>query len=146
MKCMLFGHSDAPASLNKILQKTLIELIEQKNITSFYLGNQGNFDYLARQILKSLKTKYPHIEYFVVLAYLPKQKNEFIIEDFSDTIFPDGLEKVPPKYAISKRNKWMIDRADFAVCYVTHFGGNSVKIKDMCEKKNLPILNIADLI
>ena len=56
MNCVLFGHKDTPLSISEILKESLIELIEQKNITSFYLGNQGNFDYLARKILKSLKS------------------------------------------------------------------------------------------
>lgn len=36
---------------------------------------------------------------------------------FEDTMFPEGLELVHPRYAIERRNGWMLERSDYFVTY-----------------------------
>ena len=91
-------------------------------------------------ILKELKAKYPQIRYTVVLAYMP---DEHIKEAFGEnTLFPDGLENVPKKFAISKRNDWMIQQSGFAVCYVHKITGGAAKFRGRCIKKKLEVIDI----
>ncbi len=118
--CTFFGHRDTPQQVNPILRAVLTDLIENKNVNMFYVGNHGNFDYMVRSNLKSLKLDYPNMNYAVVLAYLPSPKNKLYYEDYSDTIYPDGLENAPMRYAVIKRNIWMIDKSDYVVTYITH--------------------------
>lgn len=127
------------------LRSTLIYLIKNKNVDLFYVGNQGNFDYMVKKNLKLLKTHYPYINYAVVLAYMPGKKLKTDYTDYSDTIFPSGLEKTPAKYAILKRNNWMINKSDFVITYVKYAIGGAVKFKKLAEKKGKIVLNIADL-
>ncbi|MBQ6708997.1 MAG: hypothetical protein IJM97_08630 [Clostridia bacterium] len=100
---------------------------------------------MVRNTLKSLKQKYENIDYSVVLAYLPYKKSEYTDEDFSDTIYPEGLEAVPPRFAISKRNKWMIDNSDYIVSYVKHHFGNSAQFEEYAEKKNKNVIKLYSL-
>ena len=38
-------------------------------------------------------------------------------------IYPE-LDNVPLRFAISKRNKWMVEQADIVIAYITHtYGG-----------------------
>lgn len=106
MTCTFFGHREIFTEIQPKLQSTLVYLIENKNVDTFYVGNNGKFDYMVIETLKSLKVNYPNIFYYVVLAYLPNKKNNLESDSFIDTIYPEGLEKVPRKYAISKRNEW----------------------------------------
>ena len=39
---------------------------------------------------------------------------------FEDTMFPEVLELVHPRYAIERRNGWMLERSDYFVTYVHH--------------------------
>ena len=71
----------------------------------FYVGHQGQFDAYVYSELKKLKQEYPQINYAVVLAYMPGKKTEY--DDYSDTMLPEGIESVHPRYAISWRNNWM---------------------------------------
>ena len=142
--CTFFGHKTTPQEIEPYLQATLFDLIKNKNVTSFYVGNHGNFDYLVRKNLKSLKLKYPQIEYAVVLAYMPSKKSERDFMDYSDTIYPCGLECTPPKYAIIKRNKWMLDKADYVITYVTTTNvGGAAQFKSLAEKKGKTVINLA---
>ena len=59
-----------------------------------------------------------------------------------DTLFPDGMESVPKKYAISKRNDWMIQHSDYAVCYVHKITGGAAKFREKAEKKGLRIIDV----
>ena len=140
--CTFFGHRDTPKKIEPILKSTLIDLIENKNLDLFYIGNQGNFDYMVRKILKELKSCYNHINYIVVLAYMPTQKNKINFEDNCETLFPFDLINIPPKFAISKRNEWMIDKSDYVVTYVKYSVGGAAFYKNLAEKKKKKVFNI----
>ena len=70
--CAFFGHRDCPETIKPKLRSTIIDLIENHNVDMFYVGNQGQFDAMVRSTLKKLKQEYPHIDYAVVLAYMPQ--------------------------------------------------------------------------
>lgn len=74
--CTFFGHRSAPKEIKPTLMSALIDLIENKNVLNFYVGNQGSFDQLVKQCLIELKEIYP-INYTIVLAYIPKNVTAF---------------------------------------------------------------------
>lgn len=142
MKVAFFGHRDTPSTIKFELINCIISLIENDSADSFYVGNQGAFDGMVRNVLYDLKLKYPHISINIVLAYLPKNKEEDYIED---SLYPEGLEKVPPKFAILKRNQIMLTYADCVVVYVKHPFGGAAKFKELAEKANKQVINLADI-
>lgn len=140
MVCTFFGHKDTPKEIEPTLRSTLIDLIENHDATEFYVGNNGNFDTMVRRQLEDLSNTY-HITYSVVLAYLPTKKSEY--DDFTDTIYPEGIETAPKRFAISYRNKWMIQQADFVVTYVTHGFGGAWQFKKMAEKQGKTVIELS---
>ncbi|MBQ7975906.1 MAG: hypothetical protein IJ300_09510 [Clostridia bacterium] len=139
MVCTFFGHKDTPKEIEPTLRSTLIDLIENKNVNVFYIGNNGNFDTMVRRHLEDLSHIYP-ITYSVVLAYLPTEKNKY--DNLINTIYPEGLEAVPKRFAISWRNKWMIQQANVVVTYVTHNFGGAARFKEMAERQEKTIINL----
>ena len=140
MVCTFFGHKDTPKEIEPILRSTLVDLIENKNVTVFYVGNNGNFDTMVRCQLEDLSQTYP-ITYSVVLAYLPTEKNKY--DNLAHTIYPEGLETVPKRFAISWRNKWMIQQSDIVVTYVTHNFGGAAQFKEMAEKQGKTVIELS---
>ena len=140
MVCTFFGHKDTPKEIEPTLRSTLIDLIENKNVTVFYVGNDGNFDTMVRHQLEDLSHIYP-INYSVVLAYLSTEKNKY--DDLSNTIYPEGLETVPKRFAISRRNKWMIQQSDVVVTYVAHSFGGAAYFKEIAEKQNKNVVEVS---
>ena len=59
-----------------------------------------------------------------------------------DTLYPEGLETVPKKFAINKRNEWMILNSDISICYVYKTTGGAAKFKGKAEKKGLRIISL----
>ena len=97
---------------------------------------------MVRKILRLIKKSYPQIDYSVVLAYMPREKKELDFYDYSDTIFPDGLENTPPRFAISRRNEWMIKNSDYVVTYVKYIVGGAAKFKSLAQSKGKTVLEI----
>ena len=135
-----FGHKDTPKEIEPTLRSTLIDLIENKKVNVFYVGNNGNFDTMVRRQLEDLSQTYP-ITYSVVLAYLPDEKNRY--DDMTGTLYPEGLETVPKRFAISWRNKWMLRQADTVITYVTHSFGGAAQFKVLAEKQGKNVINLS---
>ena len=141
--CTFFGHRDCPSSIKPKLREVLIDMIENQSVDMFYVGNKGAFDQLVRSILRELVQEYPQINYSVVLERLPGKQNEDYLEDFSDTTLPEGIEVVPPRFAIVWRNKWMLRQSDYVVTYVTHSWGGAAQFAEMAERQKKTIINLA---
>lgn len=141
--CTFFDHRDCPAAVKPKLRTVVAELIEQYGVERFYVGRQETFDAMARSVLRELAEEYPGISYAVVLERLPGPRDE-AVWDFSDTIFPEGLETVPPRFAISRRNEWMLRQADFVVTYITRPWGGAAQFADKARRQGKAVLNLAE--
>ncbi len=138
--CCFFGHRDSPDSVRVILERAVISLIENESVNNFYIGNQGHFDTMAISILKKLTIKYPEIRYSIVLAYMPNKGNGFT--DYSKTIYPEELEGVPLRFAIDRRNKWILDNSDYVIAYVNRPYGGAAKFYELAERRKKSVLNL----
>ena len=132
-----FGHRDTPKETEPALRLTLIDLIENKNATVFYVGNHGNFDAMVRHQLEDLSKTYP-IKYYIVLAYMPGKN----AESDEHSILPEGIETVPRRFAINYRNKWMLTKSDIVVTYVTRKFGGAWRFKEMAERLEMMIIKL----
>ncbi len=138
MRCAFFGHRDAPSDLRDKLRETVAKLIEEKDVTKFYMGNNGSFDRMALSVLKELREMYPQINYYVVYAYLPQKDGE----DYEHTIYPEGIETVPKRFAIDYQNRWIVGQADVVIAYVRRSFGGAAKFVDMAERQGREVINL----
>ena len=141
MTVTFFGHKDTPKNIEPTLRTTLVDLIENQGASVFYVGNNGNFDTMVRRQLENLSQTYP-ITYNIVLAYIPTKKSEY--DSFTNTLLPEGIETVPKRFAISYRNKWMIEQADVVVTYVTHSFGGAAQFKAMAERQGKTVIELSE--
>jgi len=119
-------------------------LIINYNVDMFYVGNQGAFDYKVKHIIYDLIKEFPNIDYLIVLAYIPIKRIENLAIGEFNTILPEGIENVPPRFAISWRNKWMLKQSDYVVTYITHSFGGAAFFAEMAKKQKKNIINIAE--
>ena len=141
--CTFFGHRECPDSIQADLKTLLIHLIEEQHVELFYVGHQGAFDRIVRNTLHKLTSHYPHIRYYVVLAYMPTFPNEYDDIDYALTLLPDGIETVSKRFAISWRNKWILQQADYVVTYVTHSWGGAAKFAEMAIRQKKLVINLS---
>lgn len=140
--CCFFGHKDAPSSIYPKLEEVVEKLITENKVSSFLVGNQGHFDGMVLEVLRKAKNKHPHINYNVVLAYMPGEKEEWNPYNYGETMLPEGIEGIHPKYAISWRNKWMVNESDIVVAYITHSWGGAAKYVEMATKRGKNVINL----
>ena len=140
--CTFFGHRDCPSSIKPKLREVLIDLIENHTVDMFYVGQQGAFDSMVRSVMKELVSLYPHINYAVVLEHMPPKRDEFDTRDYSDTMLPEGIETVHPRYAIEWRDRWMLQRADFVVTCITHPWGGAAKFAEKAKREGKTVINL----
>lgn len=132
MNVTFCGHSKLyqTENISKWLDIILPALIEG-GATTFYLGGYGDFDSLAAAAVRRQKTKYPNIEAVLVLAYLNREMDA---SRYDGTTYPP-LETVPPRYAIVRRNEWMVRESDVVISGVTHGWGGAAKTLDFAKRK-----------
>ncbi len=117
-------------ALFRTLQGLLSSLSDSDKVT-FLCGGYGAFDWLCSDVIDEIKTYSlrPTIEKVFVTPYITesyKNRIDNIRRYFDEVVFPP-LESVPPKFAISRRNEWMVDRSDIVIAYVWHGHGGAAK-------------------
>ena len=135
--CTFFGHGDCPETKYSNILQAIQNLITEKNIITFYVGTQGNFDSIVYRALCNLRADFPQIRIYRVLAYLPKD-NSLI----SDSILLEGIELIHPRYAISWRNRWMIEHSDYVIAYITHNYGGAARFVNEAERRGKTIIRV----
>ncbi len=140
------GHSETiiTPQLKNIIKLTIKQNIKYKN-TTFYCGGYGNFDYTVATILNEFKKEFPNIKIVLVTPYITGNRLELAKESrlYDSIVYPD-LEKIPLRFAITKRNEYMIDCADLLITYVEHNWGGAYNMLMLAKKKNKLIINLAD--
>ena len=137
MNVTFYGHSKIyqTCEISKWLDIILPSLIEG-GATTFYLGGYGAFDALAASAVRKQKKTYPHIELTLVLAYLDR---EIDASRYDSTTYTP-LEKVPPRYAIVRRNEWMVRESDVVISGVTHGWGGAARTLEFAQRKKKVVL------
>ena len=139
--CTFFGHSDCYELDAQVLRSAIEELI-CKGVDTFYVGNQGQFDAMVFRALLALEKAYPHISVSVVLAYLPQKTGPDPYEGY--TVYPEGLETVPKRFAVDRRNRWMIEAAagGYCLCFVRHPWGGAWQFAKRAKARGLTLINL----
>lgn len=144
--CTFFGHSNCPSGIAPFLEETITKAILEDSATMFYVGNQGQFDSMARKALKRITLKYPQVNYAVVLAYMPNEKKECDYTDYSDTMLPEGIENVPPRFAISCATSGCLDKRILLSPISPIHGAVLLSFTNLAKRQHKQVINIADIV
>ena len=140
MNCSLFGHRTASFSLRIPLKISILKLVEEQKVKNFYVGNNGNFDYLAQSVLSEITNTRTDVNYYIVLS----QMGETALSGNQEaTLFPEGLEVTPPKFTICKRNDWLIKNSEYAIVFVEREISNCYRLMKKAMRNGLKITNLA---
>lgn len=132
------GHRtiDNPPQVKMWLHNILRELILQ-GAHAFLLGGYGAFDLMAAHIVHELKGEFPSVESTLVLAYLSTDTDLHL---YDNSLYPP-LENVPPRYAISRRNRWLVENSDIVVAYVQHSWGGAATTLSYAKRKGKVVIS-----
>ena len=138
------GHRDIYAdqdALRTWLHASLETLIE-RGANQFYLGGYGAFDRMAAAVLRELKASHSGIESVLVLAFLDRKMDPLDSPLYDRTTYPP-LERVPKRYAILRRNEWIVDHSDVVVSGVLHEWGGAYQMLAYAKRKAREIISFS---
>ena len=119
------GHKDVYDTYGTI-RPWLIAIVKyliEQGADLFYLGGYGRFDNIEASVVREMKAQHPSIQGILVLPYLDSTLDT---TGYDGTTYPP-LENVPPRFAISKRNEWMVREAEVLVACVLYKWGGAYK-------------------
>ena len=147
--CTFAGHGKyyySEDTYKKIIS-CLKQLICDKNISEFWVGNYGSFDAMAARAVINIKEEYPHIKLCLVVPYITSHINKFIIEYkniYDEIIVADISPQTPVRAYIPLCNQYMVDNSDCLLCYIERKSGGAFKTYEYALKKGIQIINISN--
>ena len=146
------GHSFISSSnrVKEVVKEQIMDsIIEVANVTC-YLGGYGDFDGICANACRELKQEYHRIELVYVTPYISLSEQAKIAEmqrcGLCDTSIYPPIENVPLRFAISKRNEWMMTNADLIIAYISRNYGGAYKSLQVAKRKNKKIINVYELL
>ncbi len=136
---VFIGHSSCP-ELNISQVKASIHRLAENGADRFLCGGMGEFDHICASAAHELKSEYNNIHCNIVLPNPRRRIDD--PEYFDEIIYPDGWEDWHFKAAITKRNRWMVENADTALCYVVRESGGAAKTLAYAKKFGLKIVSV----
>ncbi|MBQ9262737.1 MAG: hypothetical protein IJ189_00835 [Clostridia bacterium] len=135
------GHSEITeeAAVQAWLHETVFRLCLQ-GAKRFLIGGYGCFDGLAAKTVWRVKSLFPEVSSVLVLPYLNRDVDMAL---YDHSLYPP-LENVPRRYAIVKRNEWMVTEADVVVAYVLHSWGGASRTYEYAARKGKTIISFED--
>lgn len=132
-------------------EKQLLDLMEKQigdMKAELYLGGYGEFDSFAYCCCKKYKEMHSNVSLVFVTPYLTLeyQKNHLCAmkEKYDYIIYPE-IEDKPKRFAITYRNRYMIDSADIVIAYIDHDWGGAYKTYKYAKSKGKVIINLAEM-
>lgn len=115
----------------------------------FLSGGARGFDQLAAERVLALRGSCPDAQLIMALPCATQSRSwpdadcrryERILCQADET---HVLSPIYYQGCMMVRNRYMVDRASFCVCYLTHMKGGTVSTAVYASKENVPLINIA---
>ena len=131
-------------------EQQILAFLEEKigdQPADMYLGGYGSFDSFAYDCCKKYKETHPSVSLVFVTPYMTidYQKNHLNYQNarYDSILYPE-IEDKPKRYAITYRNKYMVEKADYVVAYVSHDSGGAYTAYKHAKRNSKAIFNLAN--
>ncbi len=147
MATAFFGHRHFNgAKYHDILFNMVLTLVDKHHEDKFLFGGYGQFDAFAAQTVYEVKKIRPHVKMTLVLPYCPGKIENFTLwEGYDDCIYPP-IEEGPIKFAITRRNRWMVKNSDMIIAGVNCSYGGAYDAIKYAQRAHTLVVNLCDLI
>ena len=154
--CCFTGHRHIPEDERPILRERLLSCIQRLNevngVTNFYAGGCTGFDTLASQAVLEYRAQHEDVQLIIVVPYADQSKGwsqedkdeyERIKAAASEVVYLAGHYF---NGCMQKRNRYMVDRSAFCICYQTRDDGGTASTVKYAQAKGLSIQNMTTTI
>ena len=146
----LFGHRkiENVIEVEGSLRKAIEDILAEHEYVEFLIGREGEFDILAASVIKSVMRDRDvgSCSLTLVMPYLRAgfEKNQTEYEAYYNSVeLCEESAAAHPKAAIQIRNRFMVDRTDLCIFYVTHLSGGAYRTMRYAEATGKRIKPVA---
>lgn len=132
-------------------EQKILDLLKEKvgdSAADMYLGGYGGFDRFAYECCKKFQATHPNVTLVFVTPYLTVeyQQNHLKYQKtrYDSILYPE-IEDKPPRFAITYRNRYMVEKADYVIAYVSHDWGGAYTTYKYAKRKGKTIFNIGKI-
>lgn len=133
--CFFIGHRDTPESLLPALSAEVERHITEYGVTEFLVGHYGSFDRLAARAVREAKVRHPAVTLLMLLLYHPALRPVQLPEGFDGSLYLQGMEAVPRRWAIVQSNRQAVDRCDFLIAHAWQPGSNALALVEYARRR-----------
>ncbi len=129
------GHRDFVPST--AMEARLLSVLESQIgdlPAELFLGGYGNFDRFALRCGRIFQQTHPLISLIYVTPYMITERQASVGAGYDGIVYPP-FENVPLRYAILHRNRYMVERADLVIAYITRSRGGAYQTYLHARKK-----------
>lgn len=143
------GHAQLAQINREVLKSSIKDIIKQgaggDNVT-FYLGGYGDFDSIAEVACLEYKKEHGNCSLIFIAPYSDLNYLKSITgKNVYDEVMCPHIEGIQSKYAIVKRNEWMVDNSDLLIAYIDYSIGGAYKTFRYGQKKKIQTINLGHL-
>ena len=144
------AHISSINNIKELVKEQLRHHIVPTETIVCYLGGYGDFDKICARACRELKKEYANVELVYVSPYITLSEQSKIKEMLTlclyDTSLYPPIENTPKRFAISKRNEWMMKNADLVIAFVDHEYGGAYRSLQIAKHHQKTIINLCDLL
>jgi uncharacterized phage-like protein YoqJ len=150
--CCFSGHRDIPEGELAALSAALdaeIAALAARGTESFYCGGALGFDTLAARSVIRAKAEFPSLRLVLAIPYEGMEKRwplrdriayEEIMAAADSTVF---LSEHYDKTCMLRRDRYMVDRSETCVCYLTQTTGGTAYTVNYALSCGIEVINLA---
>ncbi len=150
--CCFTGHRSLSEEACRLAVRRLAPLISslaERGITTFYAGGAIGFDLAASVSVLNAKALHPELTLILALPCrdhmlrwraLDRELFQQVMKRADETVY---LSEKYTRGCMQIRNRYMVDRSAFCICWLTESKGGTYQTVRYAEKKGLGILNLA---
>ena len=131
-------------------EQKILAFLEEKikdRPAELYLGGYGSFDAFAYACGRKFQESHPSTKLIFVTPYITPEYQKNHLSEYQkryNAIVYAPLENVPLKFAILRRNAWMVEQADHVIAYIDHAWGGAYQTYQHAKDKRKPIINVTN--
>lgn len=151
-RCCFTGHRVLPAARTTYIRERLTRAVQAlvgQEIYEFVAGGALGFDTLAAQVVLEQRALNPQVKLFLVLPCRDQDrfwslKDKEVYEGIKHQA--DEIVYICDEFSNScmlERNRRMVEISGYCICYQTSNVGGTAYTVRYCQKRGVPVLNIA---
>lgn len=134
------------------LKEQIINLIENKGIDTFFVGEIGGFENDAYDTVLEVQEQYPNIKIVLVISKItelhPVEEDDsnyvYHKRPCDEWVYPDKSATGYRRLTIVYRNRWIVENTDYIIGY-NRFQGRAYEFIKQAKRKGVEIIELTDL-